>query len=347
MKTIAYPTLFAGSRPRFSCLGASLLFSLAVSAQAQELPSVVVQPHLVDLSLPVEATVEAVAQTTLTSQVSGRVTEMRVDIGQTVSKGDLLLRIDAREAREAAAGATAQYVNAKANFERMKSLQKQNFISQASLDKAKADFVAAQAASGQAGVSIDYATVKSPIAGIVAQRLIEQGETAAPGRPLLTIYDPDGLRVTASIPQYQLPQMRKVTQARVEFPELAQWVDAKSVSLLPVADAATHVSQVRVGLPADLAGVVPGMFARVHFIVGRAERMTVPAAAVVRRGEVAAVYVQGEAARLSLRQLRLGETMAGGEIDVLAGLVAGERVVLDPVKAGIQLKSLANASKKE
>ena len=46
-------------------------------------------------------------------------------------------------------------------------------------------------------------------------------------------------------------------------------------------------------------------------------------------------------------QLRLGETMAGGEVDVLAGLVAGERVVLDPVKAGIQLKSLANASKKE
>lgn len=346
MKTIALLFPLVSSRLRLSCLGASLIFSLALSARAQDLQSIVVQPHTVDLSLPVEATVEAVAQTTLTSQVPGRVTEMRVDVGQTVAKGDLLLRIDAREAREAAAGASAQYVNAKAHYERLTNLKKQNFVSQAAVDKAKADFEAAQAARSQAGVSIDYATVRSPIAGIVAQRLIEQGETAAPGRPLLTIYDPEGLRVTASIPQYQLPQMRNVTQAQVEFPELAQWIAAKSVTLLPVADAATHVSQVRVGLPADLAGIVPGMFARVHFIIGRAERMTVPVAAVVRRGEVAAVYVQDEN-RLSLRQVRLGEKMGNNEIEVLAGLVAGERVVLDPIKAGIQLKSLANASQKE
>ena len=63
---------------------------------AQALPTVVVQPHPVDLTLPVAATVEAIAQTTLTSQVSGRVMEMRVDVGQTVRKGELLLRIDAR-----------------------------------------------------------------------------------------------------------------------------------------------------------------------------------------------------------------------------------------------------------
>jgi len=317
------------------------------ASHAQSLPTMVVQPHSVDLTLPVEATVEAVAQTTLTSQVSGRVTEMRVDVGQAVNKGDLLLRIDSREANEVVAAASAQYINAKANYERMLSLQKQHFISQAALDKAKADFVAAQAARGQAGVGVGYATVTSPISGVVAQRLIEQGETAAPGRPLLTIYDPSGLRVTASIPQYQLPQMRNVKQAKVEFPELDHWADAKNVSLLPVADAATHVSQVRVGLPGDLAGVIPGMFARVHFVIGSAQRMTVPAAAVVRRGEVAAVYVQDGENRLSLRQLRLGETLAGGEIDVLAGLIAGEKVVLDPVKAGIQLKSSASSAKKE
>ncbi|MBL0167752.1 MAG: efflux RND transporter periplasmic adaptor subunit [Propionivibrio sp.] len=306
---------------------------------AQALPTLVVQPHPVDLTLPVEATVEALVQTTLTSQVSGRVTEMRVDAGQSVKKGELLLRIDAREASEVAAGASAQYINAKANYERLKNLRQQNFISAAALDKARADFEAAQAAHGQASVSVGYASVSAPIAGIVAQRLIEEGETAAPGRALLTIYDPVGLRVTASIPQYQLPQMRAVKQARVEFPELGRWVDATAVTLLPTADVATHVSQVRVGLPADLKGVIPGMFARVHFVVGRAQRMTVPAAALVRRGEVAAVYVQNEQGSLSLRQLRLGEVLAGGEIEVLAGLTSGEQVVLDPVKAAIALKS--------
>ncbi len=314
-------------------------------AWAQALPTVVVQPHPVDLTLPVEATVESVTQTTLTAQMSGRVIEMRVNAGQVVKKGDLLLRIDSREASEVAAGASAQYINAKANYERMKNLHKQNFISAAALDKAKADFEAAQATRGQAGVSLGYASVTAPISGVVAQRLIEQGETAAPGRSLLTIYDPEGLRVTASIPQYQLPQMRGVKQAKVEFPDLKQWADATAVTLLPTADAATHVSQVRVGLPADLKNVIPGMFARVHFVIGRAQRMTVPAAAVVRRGEVAAVYVQNEEATVSLRQLRLGEMSAGNEIEVLAGLTSGERVVLEPIKAGIALKSTANQAK--
>ena len=314
---------------------------------AQALSVFVVKPHFVDLTFPSDAAVEAVVQTTLTSQVSGRVVEMLVDAGQTVKKGDLLLRIDAREASEAAVGASAQYINAKAHFERMKSLQKQNYISQSALDKAKADFETAQAVYGQAGASLGHASIKAPISGVVAQRLIEQGETAAPGRPLLTIYDPSGLRVTASVPQYQLPQMRLVTQAKVEFPELKLWVDAKSVTLLPTADAATHVSQARVGLPAELKNVIPGMFARVHFVVGRAQRMTVPESAVVRRGEVSAVYVQDAKGALSLRQVRLGETFPNGELEVLAGLMAGENVAIDSVKAGIELKSSQSSKAKK
>ena len=314
---------------------------------AQALSVFVVKPHVVDLTFPSDAAVEAVVQTTLTSQVSGRVVEMLVDAGQTVKKGDLLLRIDAREASEAAVGASAQYINAKAHFERMKSLQKQNYISQSALDKAKADFETAQASYGQAGASLGHASIKVPISGVVAQRLIEQGETAAPGRPLLTIYDPSGLRVTASVPQYQLPQMRLVTQAKVEFPELKLWVDAKSVTLLPTADAATHVSQARVGLPAELKNVIPGMFARVHFVVGRAQRMTVPESAVVRRGEVSAVYVQDAKGALSLRQVRLGETFPNGELEVLAGLMAGENVAIDSVKAGIELKSSQSSKAKK
>ena len=335
------------NNPMLSRLQSSIIlagfgvFVMVCSVYAQTLPTLRVQPHAVDLTLPVEATVEAIVQTTLTAQVSGRVLEIRVDAGQMVKKDDLLVRIDAREAGEIAAGASAQYTNAKANYERLKNLQKQNFISQAALDKAKADYEAAQAVRGQTGVSVGYASVRAPISGLVAQRLIEAGETATPGRALLTIYDPNGLRVTASIPQYQLPQMRNVKEAKIEFPELGRWVETKAVMLLPTVDAATHVSQVRVGLPADVKDVIPGMFARIHFVIGRAERMTVPAASVVRRGEVAAVYVQSAQGGLSLRQLRLGEKLSGEEIEVLAGLTAGEQIVLDAVKAGIALKSSA------
>ena len=154
------------------------------------------------------------------------------------------------------------------------------------------------------------------------------------------------LEITLGRMKLDTRRARNVKEARVEFPELGQWVSAPRVSLLPTADAATHVSQVRVSLPPNLEHVIPGMFARVHFVIGRAERMTVPAGAVVRRGEVAAVYVQNALGALSLRQLRLGEPLAGDEIEVLAGLASGERVVLDPVKAAIALKSAAKPASK-
>ena len=83
----------------------------------------------------------------------------------------------------------------------------------------------------------------------------------------------------------------------------------------------------------------PGMFARVHFVLGQANKMTVPTSAVVRRGEVAAVYVISADQRTSLRQLRLGEAVGAGEIEVLAGLASGDKVITEPVKAGMQLKS--------
>lgn len=114
------------------------------------------------------------------------------------------------------------------------------------------------------------------------------------------------------------------------------------MTLLPTADTATHVSQVRVSLP-PVPEATPGMFARVHFVIGQAEKLTVPVSAVVRRGEVAAVYVLGADGRLSLRQLRLGDAVGAGEIEVLAGLAAGDKVATDPVKAAIAVKQ--NSSK--
>lgn len=312
--------------------------ALSASAVAESLPVIAVKPHAVDLTFPSEAVVEAIQQATVGAQVPGRVLEVKADAGQTVKKGDVLMRIDAREAAEAARAAEAQYANARVHYERTKSLVAQKFMSAAALDKAKADFDAAAANRAAAGASQSHATILAPITGIVARRHAELGDMAMPGTPLFTIYQPGGLRVTASIPQYRLKDMRAVKTARVEFPESGQWVDATAVQVLPTADSATHVSQVRVTLP-TVPEATPGMFARVHFVTGQAEKLTVPASAVLRRGEVAAVYVQAADGRLSLRQLRLGDAVGRGEIEVLAGLATGDQVVTEPVKAAIQLKS--------
>ncbi|WP_434513497.1 efflux RND transporter periplasmic adaptor subunit [Dechloromonas sp. ARDL1] len=313
------------------------LFAVAALA-AEPLPVVTVRPHAVDLSFPADAVVEAVQQTTVGAQLAGRILEVRADAGQVVNKGDVLMRLDAREAGEALRAADAVHANAKAHFERQQQLKAQKFVSQAAVDKAKADLDAAAANRAAALAGQSHATIVAPMAGVIARRHAEAGDMAMPGAQLFSLYQPGSLRVTASIPQYRLKEMRAVRTARVEFPELGKWVTATSVQVLPTADAATHVSPVRIGLPA-MPEAIPGMFARVHFVIGQAEKLTVPTAAVLRRGEVSAVYVQAADGRFSLRQLRLGDTVGHAEIEVLAGLASGDKVATDPLRVGIQLKS--------
>ena len=297
-----------------------------------------------------EATIEAVRQATVAAQVQGRVLEARADAGARVRQGDVLMRIDTREADQAVAAATAnvaaaqaRLVDSRAALERTRSLRARNFISVAALDQAQAAFdaakaqhAAAEAGRAQADASRGFATVTSPLTGVVAQRLTEPGEMAQPGRPLMLIYEPGALRAVADVPQQQLASLgRGALQAKVEFPESGRWLDAASVTVLPAADPRTHTARVRVALPADAAGVVPGMAARVHFVVGAAPRLTVPAAAVLRRGEVTGVYVADGKGGFSLRQLRLGSALDDASVEVLAGLSGGETIALDPVRAGL------------
>ena len=111
----------------------------------------------------------------------------------------------------------------------------------------------------------------------------------------------------------------------------ARRVDATEVITFPFADPQTHTFKVRVELPEAETGLHPGMTVKVAFAVGETERLLLPASALVRRGEVSAVYV-ADAAGVMLRQVRLGHRF-GERYEVLAGLSAGEQVVRDPLAA--------------
>jgi RND family efflux transporter MFP subunit len=231
------------------------------------------------------------------------------------------MRLDAREAAGSDASARASSAQASAAYERTKNLHAQKFVSQAALDQAAAAWKAAQGAAAASGAGVSHGTVTAPITGIVAQRHVELGEMAAPGRPLITVFDPKSLRVIASLPQYKLAELKKTGRARIEFPETGTWVDALRVEILPTVDARSHTATARLYLPDNIEGVVPGMSARAHFTVGQAQRLTVPPAAVVRRGEVTAVYVLDDKGGARLRQVRVGEAVSGGQLEVLAASI--------------------------
>lgn len=315
-----------------------ILLALAIAPVFAQSATMTLEAREVDLTYPAEAVVEAVHSATVAAQVQGRVVEVHADAGQRVKKGEVLMRIDAREFAETASAAEAQFIQAKANYERMKNLYAQKFVSSAALDKAEADYKSAQATAGASGASYSHATITAPISGIVAQRHTELGEMAVPGKALITVYEPRGLRVIANIPQYKVADVRKLRKAKLEFPEAGLWVEAARVEILPTADARSHTVTARLYLPDNVAGVFPGMAARAHFVTGAGKKLTVPIKAVIRRGEVTGVYVIDANNTPRLRQVRLGEMLGNGELEVLAGLTAGDKVSLEPIQSGIQLK---------
>lgn len=330
---------------------------LASSSAWAALPFAVapVKYQMVDTGYSTEATVEAVKQSTIAAQVAGRVSAVNFDAGDYVKAGAVIVRLSAQELSSAAAGSRAQaaqadatLANARANYQRQQQLFQQKFISQAALDRATAEFRAAEAAAraaragvGQTAAVSSYTVITAPYSGVVAARHVEVGETVAPGTPLMTGFDPRDMRVIANIPQYKLAEVKASPRVAVEIPSLNKWIDAAGVTVLPSADAATHTVKVRIDLPASLEGVIPGMFARAHFSVGSARKLTIPSSAVVRRSELTAVYVVRQD-KVSLRQIRLGMPNGRGQVEVLAGLNPGEVIALDPVKAGIYAKSAAN-----
>ena len=320
-----------------------LLFFLAGAALAAEpLPTQVVSLHPVAVVIACEGNIEARSQTEVAAQVAGRILEVRVDAGQVVKKGQILMRIDGREATAAVAAAEAQYQNAKASFERNRRLVEQKFISPAALDKTRADYDAALANRTAAAASQSHTLILAPFSGIIARRHAELGDMAQPGRALYTLYAPSALRATVNVPQSRLRELRLVSRAQVLIPELGRQIESSSLSLLPTVDANTHVAQLRIDLPAkgeSLAGLTPGMAVRANFTTATANKLSIPLSAVVRRGELAAVYVQSSDGAISLRQLRLGELAGEGEVEVLAGLADGEKLVTDPVRAGMSLKA--------
>ena len=326
-----------------------LLMGSVITQAAEQTAVAPVQYREVEQTYSVEGVVEATRQSTVSAQISGRIKEINFDVGSRVNKGQVILRIDERETAQALAGSNAQVLqaqatlqNAKANYERSKQLFEQKFISQAALDKAQADYqvARAQAAASEAGASQaslehGYSSVVAPYGGVVAARLVEVGEMVSPGKPLMVGFDPSEMRVVVSVPQYKLPDIGAHPKVMVEVPSLNRWITAASTIVQPLADARTHSTQVRVYLPANETGIYPGMFVRAHFVVGKANRMVIPASAVLHRSEVVAVYVVDEKGGVKLRQVRLGEATANGDVEVLAGLNPGEKVAVDPIKAGI------------
>ena len=296
-----------------------------------------------------DGTVEAVNEATVSAQTAGRVTSILVDVNDFVEAGEVLIRLTDTEQRSALKsaqanllGAEARAAEAAADFARIEDMFKNETVSRARMDQAKAnnESAKASAASARAGVTaareqLDYTVIRAPYAGIVSRRLVEAGESVGPGQPLMTGLSLQQLRVNVDVPQGMIDSVRQIGKAVVHYGDID--IAAESITFFPVADAASNTFRVRVNLPQTDVVLYPGMFVKVGFVVGETQRLLIPVSALVRRSELTAVYVADGRGGMGLRQVRLGHTY-GDRLEILAGLDEGEQVALDPVQAGIYLK---------
>lgn len=304
-----------------------------------------------------EARLEPVRQSVLTAQTSGRVLSLAVSAGDSVRAGQVLLRVDDREAAAALQAGDAGVAEAEAaarqaelTLARQKSLAQSGFLSPAAVELAETQRDAAAAAArqararqSQAAVARGFASVTAPFDGRVLATHVEPGELAQPGRALVTVYQPDRLRAVVSLPVGALRGQPSPERMEVVLDDGRRLKPVAS-EILPAADPVSQTLTWRALLPVATAGSAPlrpGQAAELRLAPdgatperpAEAPLPTLPAAAVLRRGELTAVYVASTEG-FSLRPVRVGPAVAG-RVPVLAGLSRGESVAVDPIRAGL------------
>ena len=296
-----------------------------------------------------DGTVEAIQQATVSAQTSGRIQEVNYDIDDFVEAGSTLIRFTDVEqqtglqrAQAELTGSRARAVEADEEFKRAENLKQRGLGSSRDLDRAlaartsaAASVAAAESAVVAARQQLEYTVVRAPYSGIVTQRHVEIGETVSSGQPLISGLSLEKLRVTVDLPQQVAIQVRRDPRALVLTE--SERVTPEKIVIFPMADPVTNTFRVRLEMPDGQFGLFPGMFVKAAFQIGEAERLLIPARAVVQRSEVTAVYVSTNG-EVRLRQIRIGHTF-GDQIEVLAGLTEGEQVAVNPVQAGIFAKT--------
>ena len=346
----AVTTTHARRRAATSAALAALLCAAAVSSGAAvPFATVTAAYETAPLERVFDGTVEAVNQATVSAQTSGRVAEIYHDVGDLVEAGAPLVRFTDTEQRAALAGAEAalreaeaRHTEAASEHERVAAMFANATVARARYDQAlatlnaaKARLEAARAAVAGAEEQLEYTVVRTPYAGIVSERHVEVGASVRPGAPLISGLSLERLRVSVDVPQGMIDPIRRIGLAFVDAGD--RRIETASLTFFPIADEVAKTFRVRVELPAGAGTTLyPGTFVKVGFVVGETERLLVPAAAIVRRSELTAVYVvAGD--DVTLRQIRTGREH-GDRVEVLAGLASGETIAVDPVSAGLYLQ---------
>jgi RND family efflux transporter MFP subunit len=326
--------------------GTTLGCGAAHSPSKKDLPPVSAATALVErASLPdrltLYGTVTADRSAAVSSRVMANVVAVPARVGQSVAAGDVLVEIDATtasgqvaQARGALAQARAALSLAERNYERYKALAASGSASALELDMNRMQYEQAKGAVQQGEGAVEAASsvaresrVTAPFVGRVAARLVEAGDLAAPGRPLVTIESATGRRLVVQVPAGAVAAsgLKAGQKLSVRVDGGAAEVIGTVVEMSPGADPGSHTYTVTL----ELSGtpVATGLTGRAFLDGAPRPSVLVPESAVLASGGINLVAIKDDAGKARTRAVTTG-AVSGGKIEILSGLSGGETVLV-------------------
>ena len=297
----------------------------------------------------IDGVVEAVMQSTLSSQIAGRVLSLNVKAGDRVKAGQVLATIDDRETQTGVLRSQAQLQQSDAELrqlqialKRTQDLKTQGFVSSAALDLAEAQYKAAKAGRDSAGAATDqakvtqsFSKVTAPYDAWVLETSAQAGDLALPGKPLMTVYAPQPLRVVMQWPASEKNSLPKLQDIQIQMG--AEAIKPVAMQVMPNADGVSQTIGIKLDLPRTGVALqaAPGMQVRVRTAGTSQAKGLAPASAILRRGEITAVYVAQENG-FAMKLVRLGADHGSAGVEIWAGLKEGELIAVDAIQAGMK-----------
>jgi RND family efflux transporter MFP subunit len=284
---------------------------------------------------PVPAGIEAKQNSIISSRILAKIEKVHVRAGQQVEKGQLLIELESADllsresqAKAALSSVKARLIEAENSLNRAKELSKKGILANADLEQAQASYDSlvagknsAEQALLEAKTSLEYAQVRSPIDGLIVDRFAEPGNTAQPGVQLLTLYNPDSLRVEANIREQLAVSLKLGDTLKVTIPSLNKNLSSVIEEMVPAGNAASRTFLIKSRLQGD--GLLPGMYAQVNVSVGKKIRLLIPVDRVSELGQLNVVWVLDKD-QIARRFIRLGDYQENGLVEVISGLKEGE-----------------------
>ncbi|MEP6862896.1 MAG: efflux RND transporter periplasmic adaptor subunit [Deltaproteobacteria bacterium] len=275
----------------------------------------------------------------VTADTQGKVINVMVERGQHVKLGQPVVQLDVRSAALSAREAQAALQSARVSKQladdecaRTKQLLDKGAITKSEFDRqntqclnAVEQVAQAQARNDMMSKSVADGMVRAPFDGVVSEKNVSPGEWVAPGKALFTLVDDDPLKIELSVPEKAVTVIKK--DQRVEIVAVSQ-PDKRfgaTINRLGAEIGKSRALTAEAVLDKD-SGLVPGMFAEAHIIIGQSPRIVLPAEAVVRRGDTwHAFVVKNGVAEDHIVQL--SASPGDGKVAIVQGVDKGDKVV--------------------